>query len=70
LKVIALASTFLGLLMNLIGVWILYRYSRKINISYFDLQNKKYLAYIVDWGLGFVVVGTALQVIGALLNFW
>lgn len=59
--------TFFGLLINLIGAWILYRNSKKINISYFDRQ-KRNLTNIVSWGLVSVVVGTVLQVIGAVLN--
>jgi hypothetical protein len=58
----------LGLLINLIGVYIVYWHSKRvINPDYFELQKRAYLAKIVDWGIRLVVIGTALQLIGAFI---
>lgn len=59
---------FLGLLINLIGVVMIYRYSRRITGSSLpDAFRWGYLTKIVDWGVRFVVIGTVLQLFGALI---
>jgi hypothetical protein len=61
--------SFLGLLINLVGVWVVYRYSRKItNPSFFEAQRWHYFKKIVDWGIRFVVIGSGLQLIGVLID--
>jgi hypothetical protein len=66
------AISFLGLLINLIGVVMIYRYSKKITgPSFPDLSDTfrwSYLTTIVDWGVRFVIIGTALQLIGVLID--
>ena len=60
---------FLGLLINLIGVVVVYRFSKRItNPSFFEAQRWHYFKKIVDWGIRLVVVGSALQLIGALID--
>jgi hypothetical protein len=59
----------LGLLINLIGVVVVYRFSKRItNPSFFEAQRWHYFKKIVDWGIRLVVVGSALQLIGALID--
>ena len=61
--------TFLGLLINLIGVVLVYWFSKRItNPSFFEAQRWHYFKKIVDWGIRFVVVGSTLQLIGVLID--
>ena len=68
----SIAFSLLGLLINLIGVVMIYRYSKRITGSSLpdlpDAFRWSYLTKIVDWGIRLVVIGAALQLIGVLID--
>jgi hypothetical protein len=70
LRTIAPILTFLGLLINLVGVMDVCRFSDKIRgyISFIPQEEWHRGKKRLDRALRFIVTGTALQVFGALIN--
>jgi hypothetical protein len=60
--------TFLGLLISLIGVTMIYVYSKIItggNVSFFEAEKWHYSKRRFDFGIKITVIGAAFQLIGA-----
>lgn len=71
LENISKVLTFSGLLTNFVGVITVYLYSKRIaseNLSFFEAQRWHYFKKMVDWGIRLVVVGSGLQLVGALID--
>ena len=60
----------LGLLINLYGVIDVYRFSKRIegSIGYFESEKWHYSKKRIDRGLKCVIIGTALQLFGVLIE--
>jgi hypothetical protein len=69
-KATGIIFTLFGLFINLIGVTDVYRFSKRIegNIGYFESEKWHTSKKRIDRGIKCVIIGTALQLFGVLIE--